>query len=79
MGKRLKISGQLSVEELEARYRQASDGVGRSQWQIIWLLASGQGTEVVTENDATVTNGWKRTGAATSAILQPNARYVSKS
>ena len=30
MGKRLKIHGQLSVSELEARYRQAQDGVGRS-------------------------------------------------
>lgn len=49
MGKGLTISGQLSVSELEARYRQAQDGVGRSQWQIIWLLASGQPTEVVAE------------------------------
>jgi len=47
MGKRLKISGQLSVEELERRYRAATDGASRSQWQIIWLLASGQPSEAV--------------------------------
>ncbi len=42
MNKRLGVEGQLSVEDLERRYRQARDGVGRSQWQIIWLVAQGR-------------------------------------
>ncbi|SRR5712691_2268314 len=49
MGKRLKLSERLSQDELERRYRRAQDGAGRSQWQIIWLLACGQPTEVVAE------------------------------
>ena len=32
----------LSVEEIEQRYRSASEGVERSQWQIIWLLVLGK-------------------------------------
>jgi len=32
----------MSVEEIERRYRAASEGVERSQWQIIWLLATGK-------------------------------------
>ncbi len=32
----------LSVEEIEKRYRSANEGVERSQWQIIWLLAAGK-------------------------------------
>lgn len=42
MNKRLSVEGQLSVEDLEGRYRQARDGVERSQWQIIWLAAQGR-------------------------------------
>ena len=47
--RRLKIADILSIAELEARYRGASDGVARSQWQIIWLLAKGQRSEEVAE------------------------------
>ena len=47
--RRLKIEGTLNVEELEARYRHASAGVARSQWQIIWLLAKGQHSEDIAE------------------------------
>jgi hypothetical protein len=39
MGKRLSIELHLPVEDLEQRYRAAREGVTRSQWQIIWLLA----------------------------------------
>jgi transposase len=35
------------MEELEKRYRRADDGVSRSQWQIIWLLAQGQRSEEI--------------------------------
>lgn len=47
--RRLKIADNLSVDELEVRYRSASDGVARSQWQIIWLLAKGHRSEEVAE------------------------------
>lgn len=47
MPKSLKIAGHLSVDELERRYRQATDVVARSQWQMLWLLAGGQRTAQV--------------------------------
>jgi transposase len=40
--RRIKLATHLSIEEIEARYRGASDGVGRSQWHIVWLLAQGK-------------------------------------
>ncbi len=49
MAKRIKIVAHLSVEELEARYRQAKDGVERSHYQIIWLLAKGKRSSEVAE------------------------------
>lgn len=49
MGKRLSIEAHLAVEELEQRYRAARDGVARSQWQIIWLLAGGASSQEVAE------------------------------
>lgn len=39
----------LSVEELERRYRQAQDPVARSQWQMVWLLAQGESAARVVE------------------------------
>jgi transposase len=32
----------LSIDEIEQHYRGTRDGVERSQWQIIWLLAEGK-------------------------------------
>jgi transposase len=40
--KRLKLAEHLTIAELEQRYRQASDPVARSHWQIIWLLRQGR-------------------------------------
>jgi transposase len=37
----------LSTDEIEKRYRHARDGVERSQWQIIWLLAQGKESKEV--------------------------------
>ena len=45
--RRITIEPHLDVETLEARYRGSPDGISRSHWQIIWLLASGQTTGVV--------------------------------
>jgi len=49
MPKRIQIQPHLSVEELEQRYRQASDGVERSHYQIIWLLAQGKRSNEVAQ------------------------------
>lgn len=58
--KRLKLSNHLALDELERRYRQASDPVARSHWQILWLLGQGRQTAEI----ASVTGyslGWIRT------------------
>ena len=47
MSKRLRIERHLTSEELEQRYRAARDGVERSQWPIIWLLAGGATSQEV--------------------------------
>ena len=49
MPRRLQIAEHLSVEELARQYRRASDGVERSHYQIIWLLARGRPSEEVAE------------------------------
>ena len=45
--KRLQIPPHLSVDEGEQRYRRATDPVARSQWQMLWLRASGMPTAEV--------------------------------
>jgi transposase len=42
MPRRIKLTTKLSVDELERRYRSASEGTERSHWQLLWLLAQGQ-------------------------------------
>ncbi len=42
MPKSLTLESHLSVEELKQAYRNSSDSVERSHYQIIWLLASGK-------------------------------------
>src|SRR5262249_24698089 len=49
MPKRISIRADLKVAELEQRYRGSRDPVARSQWQIVWLLAQGQPSELVVE------------------------------
>lgn len=41
MSRHITLTPHLTVQELETRYRRASDGTERSHWQIIWLLAQG--------------------------------------
>ncbi len=48
--RRRTITAHLELDELEQRYRQASDPVARSQWQILWLLAQGQSTKQVVQS-----------------------------
>jgi transposase len=45
--RRIQLKAHLSVEEIEKRYRASAEGVERSQWQIIWLLAQGKLSEEV--------------------------------
>ena len=47
--RRLPMPPHRPVDELEQRYRGAHDPVARSQWQIMWLLASGQPTAAVAQ------------------------------
>lgn len=49
MSKNLQITPHLSLEELEQRYRQAKNGIERSHYYIIWLLAQGKLTREVSE------------------------------
>jgi len=45
--RRLSIPPHLSPDELEHRYRRATDPVARSQWQMVWLLSGGAATAEV--------------------------------
>ncbi len=47
MPKRINLEPYFSVEELFTFYRQASDPIERTRYQIIWLLARGMPTEDV--------------------------------
>ena len=47
MPKRINLEAHFSVEELFNFYRQASDPIERTRYQIIWLLAQGRFTEEV--------------------------------
>jgi len=47
--RRLKLADHLTVDELEQRYRQASDRVARSQWQMLWLLSQGRSAAEVAQ------------------------------
>ena len=49
MPKRIKITPHLSTDELEKRYRQATNAIERSHYQIIWLLAQERSTKEVAE------------------------------
>lgn len=49
MPRRIKIAEHLNVDALAHRYRQARDGIERSHYQIIWLLAQGRPSETVAE------------------------------
>src|SRR5260221_12407799 len=42
MARRIHLRTDLSVDELERRYRAAKEPHERTWWQILWLLARGQ-------------------------------------
>lgn len=57
--RRLPIPPHRPVDEREPRSRGAHDPVARSQWQIMWLLASGQPTAAVAQSTGYAAN-WIR-------------------
>ena len=50
MARRIHLRPDLSVDELERRYRAAKEPHERSWWQILWLLARGQLAKDIAEN-----------------------------
>jgi len=49
MPRRLVIQPHLSLEEIEERYRQATNATQRTHYQVIWLLAQGKTTAEVAQ------------------------------
>lgn len=49
MPKRIAIANHLSAEELLVRYRQATQPIERSHYQIMWLLATGKTPQEVAQ------------------------------
>ena len=49
MPKRVHLEQHLTTEELGKRYREASEGIERSHYQIVWLLSQGKLTREVVE------------------------------
>jgi hypothetical protein len=47
MTRKLSIQSYLDSDEMEKRYRSATDSVERSHWQILWLLSSGKSSTEV--------------------------------
>lgn len=41
MSRQIRLVAHHTVKELEQQYRRASEGIERSHWQVIWLLAQG--------------------------------------
>jgi transposase len=56
MPKHIVLKPLLELDELERRYRRAQEGVLRTHYQIIWLLAQGQLTR-----DVAAAMGYSRT------------------
>src|SRR5260370_35060217 len=50
MARHIHLRTDLSVDELERRYRAAKEPHERSWWQILWLLARGQLAKDVAES-----------------------------
>ncbi len=47
MAKRVEVKTELTGEELHERYRQASEGVERTHWHMLWLLKEGKSPKEV--------------------------------
>src|SRR2546423_15280946 len=60
MAKRVEVKTELTSEELNARYRQASEPVERTHWHILWLMKEGHTPGEVAERVG-YTARWVRT------------------
>jgi len=47
MTKRIEVKTELTAEALHERYRQASDAVERTHWQMLWWLKEGKSAKEV--------------------------------
>ena len=63
--RRSKLLDHLKSDELEQHYRQASDAVARSHWQILWLLSQGARLPRLLRSPAIRRSGFTRLLAAT--------------
>lgn len=63
MPKRINLEPHFSAEEFFNFYRQASDPIERTRYQIIWLLAQGRLTEDVAKVTGYCRNSIYRLGA----------------
>ena len=50
MARRIHLRTDISVDELERRYRAAKEPHERSWWQILWLLSRGQLAKEIAES-----------------------------
>jgi transposase len=48
--RRIHLASHLTTEELERRYRRATEATERSWWQILWLLSRGQTAKAIAES-----------------------------
>jgi transposase len=49
MGKRIRVAGYLTVEQLKDRYQHETDGRTRTHWHILWHIAAGKTAQEVAE------------------------------
>jgi transposase len=42
MGRRIRVEGDLSTQELQERYRAATHPAEKMHWQVLWLVADGK-------------------------------------
>jgi transposase len=47
MGRRIRVEGHLSTEELQQQYRRSAHPSEKMHWQVLWLVAEGKGSEEV--------------------------------
>src|ERR1700726_220193 len=49
MNTKIRVADYLPLNEIEKRYRKATDGMACGHWQVIWLIAQGTPAQHVAE------------------------------
>jgi transposase len=49
MKTKIRVADHLPFDEIEKRYRKATDGMARGHWQVIWLIAQGTSAQHVAD------------------------------